>query len=325
MALERFARAQQSFEAYLRLDDRSPAVLYKLALARFRQGNAAGAVDALGRAIAITDRLAEPFYVLGLCQSQLGQPADAVASLERALRLSPAFLPAREELVRLLLALDRDSDAIWHLEALAALETGRPDHLIQAGLIYSRLGRTDLAVAELNRAAERDPQPRVYQALGRVWLEAAENRRDRVALSKAIEALDRGVRGPGATSEGLTLYGRALLLRGDTAGAEQAFEEALEKTPIDPVAYRELGGIAQRRGDLQLARDSLALQMGQLEEAASWLRQASDAGGDDPETAARLARAQLRAGDRPGAAVTVERGLKKAPANAALLALQRGM
>jgi tetratricopeptide (TPR) repeat protein len=202
-------------------------------------------------------------------------------------------------------------------------------------------------VAELNRAAERDPaDPRVDQALGQIWLDAAESRRDRFALIKAIAALDRASRAPGATSQGLTLYGRALVLAGDPVAAQQAFEQAVQKAPIEPVAYRELAWLAQRRGDLLTARDGLVrylalstdsaqardvpqrigdlcLRLDQAAEAARWLRQAADVSDDDAATVSRLATMQLRAGDRDGAAATVEKGLKKAPNNAALLALRR--
>lgn len=253
----------------------------------------------------------------------------------------------REELIRLLLVLKRDTDAVHELEELASLEPTRADHLVDATLIYGRLGRTNLAVAELNRAAERDPgQPRVYLALGRIWLEGADVRHDRVSLNKALEALDRAVRAPAAGSEAFTLYGRALLFAGDQTGAQTAFEQALRKSPIDPEAYREMASLARRRGDLRLARDSLvrylaltlndrdahivpeeiadlSLRLDDKAESARWLKQAVEAADDDPATIARLVGMQIRAGDRAGAAATVERGLRKTPDNPALLALQR--
>ena len=66
-SLERYARAQESYEAYLRLDDRSPRVLYKLALARYRLGSAQKALPPLRQALAVDDRFAPAHYLLGLC------------------------------------------------------------------------------------------------------------------------------------------------------------------------------------------------------------------------------------------------------------------
>jgi tetratricopeptide (TPR) repeat protein len=346
-ALERYARAAESYDGYLTLDDQSAAVRYKLALSRFRLGDAAGAILPLRQAVALDDRFAEAHYLLGVCYAQAGQAPDAVSALERAVQLAPTLLPARQELVRLLLVQKRESDAIRELEKLAAFEPGRTDYLVEAALVYGRLGRTDLAVIEINRALERDPaQPLVYQALGQVWLQSAESRNDPNALHKALEALDQAVRAPNATSGALTLYGRALALSGDAAGAQRAFQQAVEKTPADPRAYRELATVAQRRGDVLLARDALvrylalateptavrevserigelSLRLGQPDQAAKWLRQAAEQGDDDVATTSRLAVLQLRAGDRAGAAATVDKGLKKAPTSPALLALRR--
>ncbi len=347
-ALEKFARAAEAYDAYLKLDDQAYQVRYKLGLSRFRLGDVAGAIAALRQAVSLNDRFPEAHYLLGVCYAQAGRTAEGVASLERSLQLAPTLLAARQELVRLLLVLKRDNDAIRELEKLAAFEPGRLDYLVDAALIYGKLGRTDLAVTELNRALERDPaQPLVYQALGRVWLEAAETHQDdRGALNKAMNALDQAVRAPNPTSEALTLYGRALVLNGDSNGAQQAFQQAVLKTPVDPDAYLELASLSQRRGDLPTARDALvrylalttdaaarremperigemSLRLGQPADAAKWFQQAAEAGDDDPATTTRLATLQLRAGDRTGAAATVEKGLAKSPANAALLALKR--
>ncbi len=346
-ALERYGAAAESYAAYLQLDDQSAVVYYKLALSRFRQKDTQGAVTALRQAIVLKEKFPEAYYLLGLCHEQMGQLEEAMTSIQRAIDLAPALLPAHEELVHLLLLLKRENEAIEQLERLAALEPSRTDHLIEAGLIYSNLGRVELAVAELNRALERDPtQPRAYQALGRVWLQAAESRHDRAFLSKAIEALDRGVRGPGATSEGLTLYGRALIQQGDTEGAQQAFEQALDTPPVDPVAYRELASLCERRGDAQRGYDALArylalapdraensevaehlgdlaMRLSKTEDASRWYRQALDGFRDNREAVARLARSLLKAGDTAAATEAVNRALATAPTDPELLALKR--
>jgi len=360
LALERFARAAESYDSYLALDDRSATVLYKLALSRFRLGDPAMAAKKLGQAVRLNDRFAEAFYLLGICQEQLGQTSAAIDSLTRALTLAPVLgrpatpadqqrfdAAAREELIRLLLVMKRDSEAIRELEQLAAQEPTRADHLIDAALIYGRLGRTELAHAELLQAAEREPsQPRLYQAFGRIWLESAETRHDRGALNKALEALDRAARAADAPSETFTLRGRAQMLAGDVNGAQQSFEQALLRTPVDPAAYRQTASLAERRGDLASARDSLVrylalttndrdlrelpeqighlcLRLDDRAEAVRWLKQAAEIGDDDATTIARVAQLQLRVGDGASAASTVERGLRKTPGSGPLLALQR--
>jgi tetratricopeptide (TPR) repeat protein len=261
LAMSRFERAADDYSGFVAIDDRSPRVLYKLALARYRNGNASAAVDPLRQAIAIDDRFAEAHHLLGVCLRERRSEADALRSLRRAVSLAPAFSPARAELADLLLALGRTREGIQQLEALAALEPSRAERLVDVGLAYARSGRADTAVLTLGRAAEQYPQePAVYTALGRVWLEDAVARVDRVALRKAVEALEVVASRDAAPSETLALYGRAIFLSGDVAGAERALTQATSRLPVDPetflylAATAELGVVA--RGDA--ARTALA-------------------------------------------------------------------
>src|SRR5204862_3959856 len=55
----RYGAAAERYQEYVKLDNRAPRVLYKLAFARYHEGHAAQAIDALHRAIAVDDRFAE--------------------------------------------------------------------------------------------------------------------------------------------------------------------------------------------------------------------------------------------------------------------------
>jgi predicted Zn-dependent protease len=61
-----------------------------------------------------------------------------------------------------------------------------------------------------------------------------------------------------ASSETLTLYGRALLLSGDAAASERTLQQAVARTPVDPRAYRYLAETAGRLGHSAIARDASA-------------------------------------------------------------------
>src|SRR5215210_2917536 len=63
MALERYARAAQRYEAYLTLDDRSVRVLYKLGLARYRAGVFTTAIPPLQQAVRL-DKSWAPAHLL---------------------------------------------------------------------------------------------------------------------------------------------------------------------------------------------------------------------------------------------------------------------
>ena len=97
----------------------------------------------------------------------------------------------------------------------------------------------------LGQAAQDHPdQPQVYAALGKVWLDIAESRNDDVALGRALEAL-LSVPTATASSETLTLLGRALVLDDDTDGARPVLALAVERFPVDPDAFRQLARLEE--------------------------------------------------------------------------------
>ncbi len=268
-AMGRHDRAAEHYRRFVTLDDRDARVLYKLGLASYRAGQPAMAVDPVRRALAIDDRLTEAHYLLGMCLRD-ARTADAVRPLQRAIALNPAFAAAREELADVYGALGRTRERVEQLEALAALEPGRAERLVSVGVAYARAGRGDAAITTLGRAAERYPDdPTVYTALGRTWLEAAERSDDnqgadgqgadgsgasRVALGKALEALQTAAARAAASSETLALYGRALLRSGDAAAAERVLQQAVTRFPVEPVAFLHLAQAAERLRHPAIAR-----------------------------------------------------------------------
>lgn len=317
-ALERDTRAIEAYETFIRLNDRSARVLYKLGLARQRNGNLAGSIAALQQAVAVDDHFAEAYYLLGLCFSERNQPDNAIQALERAVRLQPAMAPSREVLGDLYAARGRPQEEVQQLEALAALDPGRAERYIALGLAYARGGHSDMAVMALGRAAERLPdQPGVFAALGRVWLDAAEERADNAALRKALEALEPIASQPAASGEALSLYGRALSLSGDAQRAEQVLLLATSKLPVDTETFVQLAGAAERLGHLEVARLALvrhdtlsedehdrdlravrigdvSMRLNDFAEAVRWYERAASAAPTDSAVAQKLDEARSR-------------------------------
>lgn len=347
-ALGRYGRAVERYTEYVALDDRSPRVLYKLALARQRNGTVASAIDAARQALALQDDFPEAYYLLGTCLHEAGRPAEAVAALERAVELAPAMTVAREQLASLYRDQGQTQNEITALRALTAIEPARPDREIELGLAYARAGRTDQAVQTLNRAAELFPDSvEVYTAAGRVWLEIAERRGDRVALSKAIEALQRPAATNAATSETLTLLGRALLISDELDLAVRILEQAADTLPVDPDAFVWLVEAATRRALPLVARDALvdhrslvgwpesaaertafavsvaelSLEGEQPAVAAEWFRRALDSS-DAPALWVRLAEARLNAGALDDARAATATALARHPGHPALVAIR---
>jgi tetratricopeptide (TPR) repeat protein len=256
----RFKRAADVYESRLRLDDRSSGadrMTYKLALARYRDGNRRGAMAALDQTIRLNDRLADAHYLRGVCLRDEGRLPDAIAPLERALALSPGLIPAREELVDVYGLLGKHADQLEQLQLLAGLDRERVERHVDVGLAHARAGRGELAVLALGNALERMPaQPLIYGALGRVWLELSDVRDD--APNKALEALERVATAPAATSDVLTLYGRALWRLNRAVDAERALQQAMQRFPVDPEAFLLYSRIAQAKNDPAAAERALA-------------------------------------------------------------------
>ena len=343
--LQQYRRAGSAYERGVRLDDRSARVSYKLALARYRDRDVAGTIAALKETLRLDDTVADAHYLLGVCLREQQRLPEAMAALDQALALAPGLVPAREELADLYGALGRHTEALEQLQMIAGLDRDHVARQVAIGLAHARAGHWDLAVLTLGGALERSPnEPAIYRALGKVWLERPRD--DRAFLSKAREALGRVASSPAATSETLTLYGRALLQDGDIGGAEHALQQATLRFPIDPQAFVLYASTAEKQSHLEPARQaliqyggltsnevdfvprasriaSLSLRLNDAETAVRWLTQAASASPNDVRLMTSLADAQVRAGQREAAQATIARALEKEPKDPALLSLAR--
>lgn len=345
---QRFQPAAEAYERYLQLDDRSPRVTYKLALALYRDGNAEGALSALEQTLRQNDRMPDAYYLLGMTLREQGRLADARRAFEKAVEFSPGLVPAREELADVYAALGRRADELAQLQMIAGLDRDHVERQIAVGLAHARAGNSELAVLTLSNMLERTPdEPLLYGALGQVWLEIAQAGSDHPeALSKALEALERVASTNAATSQVLTLYGRALLLDAQTEAAERTLRQAIERYPVDPPALLYYATAAERRRDFESARSalvqysalvpddpdyaaraariaSLSLRLSDVGTAIDWLQKAAGASPNDVRVLVSLADAHVRYGDYAAARTVVTRGLEKDPKNVQLLALSR--
>jgi len=198
--------------------------------------------------------------------------------------------------------------------------------------------------AALDQATDQSP---VNAALGRVWLQLAESRTDRPeAAGRALEALERAASALTATSDTKALYGRALASSGQLDAAEQLFQQAIERYPIAPSAFRQLGLVADELGHAAVARTAfmqylslaptdpdaasfaarigaLSLKLNEAAAALPWLQRALAAKPDDLPVLTAMAEAQLLAGDAPSARLTLTHALALQPANRELQRLDR--
>jgi tetratricopeptide (TPR) repeat protein len=317
LSRQRHDSAAEKYRAYLALDDRSAQVWYKLALALYRGGEPAAAVAPVERAIALDPGIAEAHLLLGLSARDRGDADRARVALETAARLSPGLTAPREALAMVYAASGDVSRTIDQLEALAALDAFSPDRFVALGLAHAQARRHEAAVLTLSRAVERFPNhPSVYGALGRVWLELAQSRRDAIALRKAVEALQTAATHADVSSQTLSDLARASIMDGQDDAAERALRQAITKQPVYADAFLQLGTLAARTGRLQDARDALiryamlvsdttpltgvatqiatySVRLGDAATALHWINRAVDEAGET-QTLADLRRRALR-------------------------------
>lgn len=257
-AMDRHDDAVRHYQRYLELDDLAPRVLYKLALSEFRLGRIDAALSVVERVLLLDEALPEAHYLAGLCLRDRRRHQEAAAAFARAIELDPTFSAAREALAATYLALNRPGRSLEELEALAVLDDA-PRRFVALGLAHARMGRPDLAALALGRAAERYPgDSAVPLALARIWLDAADTRRDPALRRRALDLLRHEASRPGATAEARTLYGRALLRSDLVAEAERVLEQATQTLPVDPEAFADLAEAAERLGHTALARTARA-------------------------------------------------------------------
>lgn len=338
-ARRRHDSAADDYAASVKLDDLSPRVLYKLGVCRHLAGRDSEALEALTRAVQLDARFAEAHYMLGVALRGLDRSREAEEAFKRALGLSPVLLVAREQLADLYESLGRRAAQIAELERLMTADA-RPARQIALAMAHARAGDAPRAVRLLSSAASLYPdEADIYVALGRVWLAEAQEQGDRVALGKALEALQHAV-AMDPSGEALSELGRAQLATSDRTAAERTLRRATEELPTAPSAFLHLAQASERTGHLRaahralldyaaLAGDPEARRLGVAERigdlslrlddpvaAARWFASASEGPRPSPSLLVRLAQAQLQAGDDAGARGTLTRLLDKDPDHA---------
>ena len=258
--LRRYANAAESYEAYLRLDDRSATVFYKLALASRGAGRLTRAISALQQAVKLNPAFHEAHYVLGLCLKDREQLAEARAAFEQAVSTSPAFIPAREELAEIHRLQDRTRDEIQELEVLAALDPAKPERRVAVGLAHLRAGNREHAVN-----ARCAAQPSVFRITSASMRRSVRygSKRPRSAkipsdVRKALEALaPLPASRPRAAKRSAFMAARSCSLD-STREAEQVFREAAQRfANRSAKSCRTYASVAQRLGHLEDARQAL--------------------------------------------------------------------
>ncbi len=232
----------------LSVDPNSPSVLYKLGLSCFRAGHEAEAVDALTRALAAQGEFVEAYYLRAAIYRSLGQNAEAEADLVHALSLRPEADAARLALIELYLDNNETGKALKLANEEIDLKPHAPASYLLLADVHRRRGSNDEAIEAVSLALEQDPNlPGAYLRLGQLWLEEGIRRDDRVALEKAVAALESVVKMDSENGPASLALGRAYLAVGNEDRAFAELQRAAEATPIQAEAHRILGDLYHSR------------------------------------------------------------------------------
>ncbi|KAA0570373.1 class I SAM-dependent methyltransferase [Azospirillum sp. Sh1] len=237
------------------------------ALARLRLGQLAEAAAACDAALRLADGAAQPAQSLRHAQAETlgtlalvrmleGRAEEAEALYRRALSHRPVLPEILGNHASLLARLGRDEEALEQAEQAVALRPRLAGTLHLIGTLHHRAGQQESAIAVFHRVLAVDPghldaRLRLADSL-RVaghWEEAATVCRD--GLARIANPDD-----PNRTPL-LANLGAALQSSGDTAGALDAYREALRLSPDLPEVHNNLARLHQETGNPDAAIEEL--------------------------------------------------------------------
>ena len=340
--VERFDEAAVHYRLVLDIDPDSPTVLYKLALVHFRAGREAEAIAALNRAAALREGFWEAYYLRGAVFRSLGDIDEANADFHKALELRPEAELARSALIDLYIESGDPQRAMEPVQAEINANPGAAEPYLHLATVHQLAGRRTEAMASVGLALEQDPNlPAAYLQLGELWLAEAMLSGDRVALDKAVTALESVVKMDPADGRAALALGRAYLAMDDESRGFAELQRASQATPIPAEAHRLLGDLYRTRNNHAEAVTAYHVFLRLRGDSPAVLERLGDTyvDLDNPEMAAEIylklasveprrvaplvkaARALIDAGDPGSAARVCRRGLAANPENRALLRL----
>jgi rhomboid protease GluP len=241
------------------------------------EGNEAGSLVELEKAVALAPDSAELANDLGASYLQAGRVEDAIRSFERAVTLDPQLYDPQRNLAvalamagrkeeaseafriakqmepsdlslylfwsQLLLEANRLDEAVGVLDEALTWKPDAPEIVSQMGLVRLRRGENDLALEQLRKAVSIDPKnAENHNRLALGQARAREGDCGLEAIRKALEIL------PDAPHL-LDSLGTVHLARGEARDAIDAYRRAVERDPKHAVYRYNLSIALERAGE----------------------------------------------------------------------------
>jgi putative PEP-CTERM system TPR-repeat lipoprotein len=256
------------------------AQYYEDALTRYERNDAAGAVIQLKNALQQDPKYLSAYILLGRAHLANGEPADAEAAFEKALELGVARSEIAVPMAQSLHDQGKYEALLERFPVEGLPGSQKLELLVLRGHAHKWLGDPKAAARAFNDARAIDPKY-APALLSLADLAAEQGRRDE-AVKLADEALALAPRDPRLWN----LKGSLAHGAGDVRAALEAYGRALE---LDPGS-----------GDPRIARASLLVELGRLDEAAADIEYVVKTRAQDPRAHFVRAAYLARRGDEAG-------------------------
>ena len=237
--------------------DNANEQVFQTALSAFRAGRLEEARRTLTPLAAARVGTPQVHRLMAMIQQAAGDNAGEERALRVLLQLQPDDANVAAALAANLLRSARGGEGLAILEPFAAVPDASYAVLTLLAASLAAIGRNDEAVAAGLRACTAAPyDPIAYENIARLLCDV-ERFDEAEAAARHAMALSAD------TSSVWTTLGRALHAQNQVLAAEQAFEEALTRNPIDENAHiRRASSIWMRTGDAAAATSAIDAALG---------------------------------------------------------------
>jgi tetratricopeptide (TPR) repeat protein len=216
-------------------------------LVAMQRGNWSGAIQHIGRAVALHPGYAEAHSSLGNAYQRSGKLHLAYDSHRRAAELLPQSAEAQFNLGNAAHALGNTSEAIDHFQRAIALQPDAAPAHCNLGVVYQKQGNLSAAIASYERVLAIHPNHvAALINLGNAHKQAGK-------LPEAIPYYRRALELEPTAADAHYNLGATLQQLGELERAALCYQQAIQLKPDHASAYNNLGNIFRERNRLEEA------------------------------------------------------------------------